>query len=395
MAKTPSSSAQPAAKSPKPVTKSAKSPKPVTKSPKSPKSAPKSPQPAQLPRDHFAPFRNLARKIRRTFQSLKAHRAAHPPLHRSFRRSYREDYQRPVKTPGLLHHAITTFQILFQHWRTFLPFIAIMVGLYILTVGLLSEDLYQQFNDAIDSSATELANGEIGNFARAALLLVSSVTTGGLSTGMSEVQVVFMVALFLIMWLVTIFLLRHFFAGEHPRLRDGLYNALAPLLSTFLIFALVFVQAIPIMLVVITLSAAQLTNFLSTPFYALVYFIFAALMLLLSGYLLSSSLIALIAVTSPGIYPLKALFAASDLIAGRRLKLITRLLYLIFVVCLIYIITMLPIILIDLGLKNLLPALAGIPIVPFFLLVVTCFVFIYATTYLYRYYRWLLDYQEK
>ena len=56
---------------------------------------------------------------------------------------------------------------------------------------------------------------------------------------------------------------------------------------------------------------------------------------------------------------------------------------------------MLPIILIDLALKNLLPALAGIPIVPFFLLVVTCFVFIYATTYLYRYYRWLLDYQEK
>lgn len=396
MAKTPSSSAKPASKSPKPA---AKSPKPVTKSTKSPKSAPNPPQPAQLPRDHFAPFRKLGRKIRRGAQQLRArrqaHRAAHPPLHRSFRRSYREDYQRPVKTPGLLHHSITTFQILFQHWRTFLPFIAIMVGLYILTVGLLSEDLYQQFNDAIDSSATELANGKIGNFARAALLLVSSVTTGGLSTGMSEVQVVFMVALFLIMWLVTIFLLRHFFAGEHPRLRDGLYNALAPLLATFLIFALVFIQAIPIMLVIITLSAAQLTDFLSTPFYALVYFIFAALMLLLSGYLLSSSLIALIAVTSPGIYPLKALFAASDLIAGRRLKLITRLLYLIFVVCLIYIITMLPIILIDIALKNLLPALAGTPIVPFFLLVVTCFVFIYATTYLYRYYRWLLDYQEK
>ena len=359
----------------------------------------KSSKPAKLPRDHFAPFRNVGRKIRRTFQKLKsrhqAHRAAHPPRHRSFRRSYREDYQHPVKTPGLLHHAVTTFQIIFHHWRTFLPFIAIMVVLYILTVGLLSEDLYQQFNDAIDAGSDGLASGEVGNFARAALLLVSSVTTGGLNTGMNQVQVIFMVILFLVMWLVTIFLLRHFFAGEQPKLRDGLYNALAPLISTFLVFALIFIQAIPIMLVVITFSAAQLTDFLSTPFYALVYFIFAALMLLLSGYLLSSSLIALVAVTAPGVYPLKAVFAASDLIAGRRLKLITRIIYLFFVVALIYLVTMLPIILIDLGLKQILPWLVGWPIVPFFLLTVTCFVFIYATTYLYRYYRWLLDYQEK
>ena len=160
-------------------------------------------KPAKLPCDHFAPFRNLGRKIRRAFQKLKsrrqAHRAAHPPRHRSFRRSYREDYQHPVKTPGLLHHAVTTFQIIFHHWRTFLPFIAIMVVLYILTVGLLSEDLYQQFNDAIDAGSDGLASGEVGNFARAALLLLSSVTTGGLSTGMSEVQVIFMVILFLIM----------------------------------------------------------------------------------------------------------------------------------------------------------------------------------------------------
>ena len=81
----------------------------------------KSSKPAKLPRDHFAPFRNLGRKIRRAFQKLKsrrqAHRAAHPPRHRSFRRSYREDYQHPVKTPGLLHHAVTTFQIIFHHWR--------------------------------------------------------------------------------------------------------------------------------------------------------------------------------------------------------------------------------------------------------------------------------------
>lgn len=104
---------------------------------------------------------------------------------------------------------------------------------------------------------------------------------------------------------------------------------------------------------------------------------------------------ALVAVTAPGVYPMTALFAASDLMAGRRLKMILRIIYLIFVIAIVYIITMLPIILLDLWFKSMWSWIAGWPIVPFFLLVVTCFVFIYATTYIYLYYRWLLDYKEK
>lgn len=344
-------------------------------------------------------WRQLARKTQLKYKScrtkIRDFRAQHLHLHKSFRRSYREDYLRKTETPGLLAHAMLTFQTIFRHWRTFLPFIALMVVLYIVTVGLMSEDFYLTFQENIDTTSAELANGKIGNFAKAGLLLLSTVTSGGLDTGMGDVQFVMMVILFLIMWLVTIFLVRHFLAGEHPRLRDALYNALGPLISTFLIFAVIFVQLIPLMLVVITYSAAVMTNFLATPFYALVYFLFAAVMILLSGYLLSSSLMALIAVTTPGMYPFAALFAASDLMAGRRLRLVLRVLYLILVVALIYIVVMLPVILLDLGLKSLWSFLAGWPIVPFCLLVVTCFAFIYATTYLYHYYRWLLDYKEQ
>lgn len=197
------------------------------------------------------------------------------------------------------------------------------------------------------------------------------------------------------MWLVTIYLLRKWYAGAKPKLRDALYNSLSPLLSTLLVFIVIFIQCIPAMLVAITLSAAQVTGFLSTPFYALVYFIFAALMIAITGYLLSSSLIALVAVTVPGVYPMAALTTASDLMASRRLKLIVRILYLLFVAVIIFVITMLPIMLIDLWLKSIWGWIANIPIVPFCLLIVTCFIFIYAATYLYRYYRWLLDYKEQ
>lgn len=345
------------------------------------------------------PSKSFSDQLRQKYQNLRAKwrkfrgKKANP--HRSFRRSYREDYVRETKAPGLLSHAMTTFQLIFKHWRTFLPMILAMTFAYIILVGLMSEDLYQQFQDSIDTTSAELANGEIGNFAKAGLLLISTITTGGLDTGMSEVQVVFMLLLFLIMWLVTIYLMRHFLAGGHPKFRDGLYNALSPLISTLLVFVVIFIQAIPLLLVVITYSAAVNTGFLDTPFYALVYFIFAVLMILTTIYLLSSSLIALVAVTAPGMYPMRALFSASDLMAGRRTKFIIRVFYLIVVAALIYVIVMTPIILLDLLMKSAWEWIYGVPIVPFCLLIVTCFVFIYATTYIYRYYRYLLDYQEK
>lgn len=343
-------------------------------------------------------LRQVARKVKIKAKTIKtkisAARSQHRHPHKSFRRSYREDYARETPTPGLLSHAMLTFKTIFQHWRTFLPFIILMVILYIVAVGLMSEDFYRQFQDSIDETSAEIAGGQIGNFAKAGLLLLSTITTGGLDTGMGEVESTFMILLFLVMWLVTIFLLRHFLVGEHPKLRDGLYNALGPLISTLMIFIVIFIQAIPLMLVIITYSAATMTGFLDTPFYALVYFCFAALMLLLSGYLLSSSIMALVAVTSPGMYPMTALFAASDLMSGRRMKFILRLIYLIIVLVLVFIVIMLPIILLDLWLKSVWSWLESWPIVPFFLLFLTCFAFIYMTTYVYLYYRWLLDYKE-
>lgn len=363
----------------------------VSKTTKKPR---KCPQIASKAKSKFKETK-IGRGISHQITKIKAERAKHLRLHRSFKRSYREDYVRPVETPGLLSHTMQTLKMIFSHWRVFLPFVLLMVLLYSVIVGLMSEEVYREIGETIDESGAELAAGKIGNFAKAGLLLFSTFTTGGLDTGMDESGMVFMIVLFLIMWLVTIFLLRHIFAGEQPRLRDGLYNALGPLIATLVVFMFIFVQMMPVMLIAITYSAAVTTGFLSTPFYALVYFIFAASMCLLSGYLLSSSLMALVAVTAPGMYPVRAMLAASDLTAGRRVRIVLRLLYLLFVIAFIYVIVMLPVILLDMWLKSIWDWLSGWPIVSVFLVACTCFVFIYAATYIYIYYRWLLDYREK
>lgn len=336
------------------------------------------------------------KKERRIFGGLR--RAKKPrekvELHKSFKRSYREECKRDLEVPGMMYHIFATFRIIFRNWKLFLPLLLFAMGAAVLFVGLMSEDTYQQFQTILDETTAEAEAGDIGPVATAGLLLISTVTTGGLSGGSSESAAVFAVLIFLVLWLTTIFLLRHRLAGHKVKLRDGLYNGMGPLLSTLAVFVVAVVQCVPIIVLVIVYSAAVQTNFLATPFYALLFFIFAMLMLLLSGYLLSSTLMALIAVTAPGLYPMEALRTASNLMAGRRIRFVLRIIALLILLVVMWVLVMMPLILFDLWLKQFEWA-SLIPFVPVCLLAMTCFTGIYISAYFYMYYRWMLNYEEK
>ena len=99
----------------------------------------------------------------------------------------------------------------------------------------------------------------------------------------------------------------------------------------------------------------------------------------------------LVAVSAPGMYPIAAVNTASDLMQGRRIKFIIRLIFMFFFLALIIVAIMLPIILIDFWIKGSLDWTEGLPIVPFCLLAVTTFCFIYIASYIYLYYRRMLD----
>lgn len=331
---------------------------------------------------------NIRSKIKTKVKAKSRKNKINP--HKSFKRSYREDYLRETNVPGIMHHVFATFGVIFKNWKLFLPLLLITAVVAVLFIGLMSEATYQQFQDLLDQTSADYGVEELGSVVKAGLLLISTVTTGGLSGGASEAASVFGVVIFLIIWLTTIFLLRHILAKHEVKLRDGLYNAMTPLVSTFVIFAIALIQCIPLFFLVIVGAAAVKTEFLATPFYALVFFIFAALMVLLSGYLLSSTLMGMVAVTAPGMYPMRAMHAASDLMMGRRIKFVIRLIALIIAVAIMWVIVMLPLILFDLFMKQF-EWTAEIPFVPICLLIMTCFTGIYVTAYLYLYYRWMLE----
>ena len=311
--------------------------------------------------------------------------------HRSFKRSYREDYIRGLQAPGLVAHATSTLKIVFKNWKLFGGFLLIIVFMNILFVGLMSEDTYQTVQDSIDESSEVLQYGEVGRLAKSGMLLISTVATGGLTKGMTEVQQILAFFFMAVTILVVVYYLRHLMAGNHPRIRDGLYNALAPLISTMLILILIFIHMLPIFIFTIVYSTAVATDFLSQPLYAFLFWLFGSLLLLLSAYLLPGSILALCATTVPGIYPMQAVRATTDLIRGRRTKFIIRVFFALLFIGVIWVVIMVPLIWLDLVLKQNVEWVGDIPFIPFLLQIMTTFTVIYLTSYIYLFYRRMLD----
>lgn len=326
-----------------------------------------------------------------TREKIWAKKRARLKLHHSFKRSYREDYVRGLQAPGLVAHATSTLKIIFKNWKLFGGLLAIIVFMNVVFVGLMSEDTYQTVQDSIDESSEVLQYGEVGRVAKSGLLLISTVATGGLTKGMTEVQQVFAFFFSAVTILVVVYYLRHLMAGNHPKIRDGLYNALTPLISTMLVLILIFIHLIPIFLFTIVYSTAIATDFLSQPLYAFLFWLFGSLLILLSAYLLPGSILALCASTVPGIYPMQAVHATTDMIQGRRTKFIIRMFFAMLFMAVIWVIVMLPLIWFDLVLKQNIEWVEGIPFIPLMLQIMTTFTVIYLTSYVYLFYRRMLD----
>ena len=329
--------------------------------------------------------------FRATREKIWDKKRARLKLHHSFHRSYREDYNRNLKAPGLVAHAMSTMKILFKNWKLFGGLLVIIVIMNVFCVGLMSEATYTTMQDSIDESSELLNYGEVGRVAKSAILLINNVTTGGLTSDMKDIQPALVFFFTAVTLLVTVYYLRHLLAGNRPRIRDGLYNALAPLISVMLTIGLIFIHLIPVFIFLILYSTAIQTEFLTDPLYAFLFWLLGSLLILLSAYLVPVSILSLMAVTVPGIYPMQAMNAVTDLIQGRRTKFLIRLAFGLLFLAVIWVVIMLPIIWLDLVLKQNIEWLEGVAIVPFFFQLMTTFSVIYASAYVYLFYRRMLD----
>jgi len=312
--------------------------------------------------------------------------------HRSFRVTRRRDYNRSLKLPGYWGFTIYVWKTLWAHRKTFILLALVYAVISaLLAAALASQDAYLALTKILSTTSGGTFTGVWGEVGKAGLLFVSAAT-GSISQTLTGEQQVYAALIALMAWLTSVWLLRNMLAGHKVKLRDGLYNSGAPILSTFLVGILFIIQLLPLAIALLSYSALSSIGVIAAggaP--AMLFWMAAALMAVITLYLITSTTFALVIVTLPGMYPLRAIKTAGDLVIGRRLRILMRLLWMAIGLSITWTIVMIPVILIDMWLKGLWPAINWIPTVPLALLAMGSLSIIWVSSYVYLLYRKVVD----
>ncbi|MDB5187317.1 MAG: hypothetical protein JWM07_789 [Candidatus Saccharibacteria bacterium] len=334
---------------------------------------------------------NKSRFITRQRAKIQDFLARRP--HRSFRRTYRRDYTRSLLLPGYWAFTRYVQKILWSNRKLFLSVITIYVILTVTLISFASEDTYMQMRDTLNNTGEGMFDGVWGELTKASLLLAAGAT-GALNNanlGSQAQSQIYAVIIGLLTWLTTVWLLRAILAGHKPKMRDGLYNAGAPIVPTFLVSTVIILQLLPLAVAIFAYNAAVTSGLLEGGIEAMMYWGVAGLLVVLSLYWITSTLLALVVVTLPGMYPMRALRTAGDLVVGRRVRILLRLLWMALVLIVTWALIVIPIILLDGWMKQAWDWIWWLPLVPITLLMMGSVTVIWVASYIYLLYRKIVD----
>lgn len=294
--------------------------------------------------------------------------------------------EKPAKRlPGYWRFSAEAFGILREQWRLF-------TGVTILSwlaVMLASESAQQSFFSDLAYSTQTITEGLGSDWFKTVvegLALFVSLVGGALSSALSSLQLVIVWAVYLFTWLVVVWLHRHLFSGAYVRLRDGLYNAAAPVVPTVLLVIVGAVQLLPLLLGITLVNSFSKSGILSPLWTIIIGIILAIGLGILCVYWLANTIFALIIVTIPGTYPRAAWRAARKVATGYRLILLKRLVWLVLIVLLALLVFVLPFIYLD----GAVGYQADWLVIAIYQLV-SALLLVYGSTYLYLLYRRMID----
>jgi len=305
--------------------------------------------------------------------------------HRSFQLTRRRDYRRQLELPGYFAFLFEVATLLRRHWRLFGLLVISYVVFGILLGTMTSQDTY----NAMSGTVRSVSDGIIGDSGIGAVLQAGAISFTTFISGnkLTDIQKVYMSLVFLFTWLTTVWLLREIVAGREPRLRDGIYNAGAPIIPTILVMLWMLVQLLPIVLLMIIygglVNAGLMTNGFGTFSFAMLFVLVISLVL----YWLTSTFIATVAVTLPGMYPSVAIRAAGDIVVGRRLRILFRILWMLVSIAIVWLAVMILIVMFDTWLADRIDWVAAVPWVPILATLLSGAMIVYACSYIYLLYR--------
>lgn len=315
------------------------------------------------------------------YHGLRERREQSP--HKSFIRTRRRD---KIKTPKMEGYIAFTWYVLRVLWNRkwlYVRLIGIFFALSILFIGALQTDNLSSINGIFDTvnSETNILNPVM----RAGATVLSSVT-GALNNNLSDIQYVYISVLIILGLLTVVWLVRHQLAGDKVRVRDGLYNAATPIVAEYALVGVGILQLLPVALAIVVYISLTSSGIIDGGIEAGMFVAALFLMCVLTLYFMTTTLFALFIASIPGTYPLKAYRAARQIVAGQRLRLLLRLVWMVVVILIAWFIVLVPTIIVvnSIGAGNS----WAIPIA-YQLVVITSIV--YATAYGYLLYRRMID----
>lgn len=304
--------------------------------------------------------------------------------HRSFRRTRRRDYVRSLHIPGYWSLTTQAVKMIVSHKWTFFG-LALLYALVVFVLsGLMDQDLYKQIKATAENAAEE---GFVSGAFATVSLFGGVVYSHWATQPRDGVQQILGIFILVMMWLTTVWLVRAIAVGNKPKIRDGLYQAGAPIVAFAVLCFIALCQLLPAALGVILYVTLQSADILTNTPLLITAAAIAGLLGVLSLYWLTSTAFAMIIVTLPGIYPMQAIRMAGDIVVGRRIRVLLRLSWLAVMVAIFWAVLLIPIIMFDGWLTSVADGAADVPIIPVSVLLVASCSVVFAATYIYLFYR--------
>lgn len=311
--------------------------------------------------------------------------------HRSFRLTRRRDYRRSLRLPGYWSLTAQVLGIMRKNWRLLFCLVITSATATFLLASIMTEEAYSQLKIIVDEASQE---GELSGALPVLTVffgVLTSQLTGTSSGGAGSSQQIFTVLVGLFTWLTVVWLLRSILAGQKPKMRDGLYSSGGPVIALSVLVLVLIIQLLPMAASIIVYEAANLSGLFDHTVMLMLFGGGVILLSTLSIYWATSTLIAMVIVALPGMYPLQAMKLSGDLVIGRRVRVLLRLVWSLFLILLFWAVVLIPVISIDGALKSAIPSISWLPLVPIVALLMTMSSIVFLASYIYVFYRKVVE----
>ena len=241
--------------------------------------------------------------------------------HRSFRPSKRIKHPGP-KLPGAFRLFGRALRLLRRHWKTLGGIILVYGFLQLVLVrglgaGLNLQELKTTLQDSFGGQG-----GLLTGVTLFGVLLGSGGSGANPGTGLYQSLLVILVSLALV-WA-----LRQIQAGSRIRVKEAFYKGMYPLVPFVLVLLVISLQLVPAAIGSLIYGTVISGGIAVTAFEQVVWALLFFLLVLLSLYMVCSSIFALYIVTLPDMTPMKALRSARQLVLHRRWTVTRKVLFL-------------------------------------------------------------------